>query len=344
MANSGLRMPIVADIVLHEQPDVMAARLDPAQLAQVLEQGARRFNTPIALPLMDLSLEKAFLGKALGIPEAEWATFHLHSLPDEATLAKAMETIAGPLPPLMQSAADALEVLGKNAQDLYVCGMAIGPLSLATKLVDDPIVSIAMAASGMSAEDDEDVELFECVLKLSMAVIERNLRAQLEKKPAAIFIAEPAANMVYISPNQMAQGSDIFERYAMSLNRRIRDFVEESGAQLFFHCCGELTDEMVKAFGDLRPVILSLGSPRKLWEIEHLVPKDVVLFGNLPSKKFFSEKEITVPQVEELARELLEKMKATNHPFILGSECDILCVPGCHDEIVKKIDAFIHVH
>ncbi len=30
------------------------------------------------------------------------------------------------------------------------------------------------------------------------------------------------------------------------------------------------------------------------------------------------------------------------HPFILGSECDVLHVPGAADMIAKKVDAFVN--
>ncbi|OGV73775.1 MAG: hypothetical protein A3K18_17470 [Lentisphaerae bacterium RIFOXYA12_64_32] len=43
------------------------------------------------------------------------------------------------------------------------------------------------------------------------------------------------------------------------------------------------------------------------------------------------------------AADLLEqKMHAVGHPFILGSECDILSVPGCKDTITRKVDALIN--
>lgn len=341
-ARAGLRMPIVADIVLHEQADPAAVRQSPGALARVLETAARRFGTPLAFPLMDLSLEKHFIGEVLGVPQDKRATFHLEkALAPEALKAAETALAASPLPPLMAANTGALEVLARSAPDLVPCGMTIGPFSLATKLLADPIVAVAMAASGAEADEDDDVALLESALRLSMAVIERNLTVQLAAGAAMIFVAEPAANLVYISPKQLVGGDDIFERCVMAHNRRIRDIVEAAGAELLFHCCGELTDEMVRRFGDLRPAVLSLGSPRKLWEIAPLVPDDVVIFGNLPSKKFFSKNEITVAQVEALARELVQKMSATGHPFILGSECDILHVCGCGDEILSKITAFL---
>lgn len=36
-------------------------------------------------------------------------------------------------------------------------------------------------------------------------------------------------------------------------------------------------------------------------------------------------------------------MRQTGHPFVLGSECDILSVPGSEREIVSKVEAFLKV-
>jgi hypothetical protein len=36
-----------------------------------------------------------------------------------------------------------------------------------------------------------------------------------------------------------------------------------------------------------------------------------------------------------------EKMRDTGHPFILGSECDVLSVPGSEREILAKVEAFM---
>ena len=51
--------------------------------------------------------------------------------------------------------------------------------------------------------------------------------------------------------------------------------------------------------------------------------------------------QLTVAEVERLSRNLLEKMEEAGHPFILGSECDVLSVPGSEREILAKVDAFI---
>jgi hypothetical protein len=121
----------------------------------------------------------------------------------------------------------------------------------------------------------------------------------------------------------------------------VKATLDAAGGDLIFHCCGEVTDSMVRAFCRVEPVILSLGSSRRLWEDAAIVPKDIVLFGNLPSKHFYSD-ELTRDEVVRMTCELLERMRATRHPFILGSECDVLSVPGYERVIREKVEAFLH--
>jgi hypothetical protein len=87
----------------------------------------------------------------------------------------------------------------------------------------------------------------------------------------------------------------------------------------------------------LHPVILSLGGSRKLWEDAALVPKDVVLFGNLPSKNFYSDEVLPAGQVAELIR----KMREAGHPHIVGPECDVLHVPDGAEIIRRKVETML---
>ena len=157
----------------------------------------------------------------------------------------------------------------------------------------------------------------------------------------AIFVCEPAANIVYFSHNQLASGSDIFDRYVVRANNILADRIRDGGADLIFHCCGDITDSMVRQFASLDPVMLSLGGSRKLWQDASLVPKSIVLYGNLPSKHFYSDALITEAQVTEQSRELLTKMREAKHPFILGSECDVLSVPEARETITRKVEAML---
>jgi uroporphyrinogen-III decarboxylase len=242
--------------------------------------------------------------------------------------------------PRLKANVDAISFVAKNT-DLVPVGMSIGPFSLMTKLLSDPITPVYMAGMGLTAENDPEVKTIETLMELAVEVILCSLKAQALAGAKAFFIAEPAANKVYISPKQMADGSDIFERIVLKYLRQIKSELDIAGIDLIFHCCGELTEEMLKGFTSLKPAMLSLGSSRKLWEDAAIVPKDIVLYGNLPSKKFFSDDSITLAQVRRNALELHEKMKTTGHPFILGTECDVLSVDGCKKTIMSKAMAIV---
>jgi hypothetical protein len=122
--------------------------------------------------------------------------------------------------------------------------------------------------------------------------------------------------------------------------KKIKGFLDGAGVDLIFHDCGELDDAMVSRFVSLNPVMLSLGSSRKLWEDERLIPKDIVIYGNMPTKNFHSDA-FTREDSADMACEIICHMKETGHPFILGSECDVLSVPGREDIIKSKVHAFL---
>lgn len=225
--------------------------------------------------------------------------------------------------------------------DLLPIGMAIGPFSLMTKLISDPITPICLAGNGVTAEEDDEVRAVEQVLELAIAVILRSVTAQIDAGAKAIFIAEPAANKVFLSPNQIEDGADIFERYVMQYNRRLKALLDARGVDIFFHCCGEITPYMLEQFCELDPAILSLGSSRLLWEDAAYIPKTTVVFGNLPSKKFYSDALFSVDNVLAQGSWLIDRMHHAGHPFILGSECDLLSVPGCEETIMNKALAIL---
>lgn len=341
LAAGGLRLPIGTDLVLHEESDPRAVRNNGAALAGVIERAARCWGTSLAIPLMDLRLEKTDLLVMAGVPEVEAETYHFTSPLDEAMLAKLCGDHAEPVCAGSRARDEALAIISRQ-RDLVPVGMAIGPFSLTTRLLADPITAGAMAGSGVKADESDEVRLlWQCLLVAEAAVL-RSVRSQIRHGAKAIMVCEPAACTAYISPRQIKAGSGLFEHLVMEPNLRLKAVMDEAGCDLIFHDCGELTDSMVEAFAcRLHPVILSLGSSRKLWKDARLVPKDVVLYGNLPSKHFYSDETMPVSEVIRRTGELAAKMKACGHPHILGSECDVLFVPDAQQTIRKKVDAML---
>ncbi|MBK8477927.1 MAG: hypothetical protein IPL39_16970 [Opitutaceae bacterium] len=224
---------------------------------------------------------------------------------------------------------------------LLPIGMCIGPFSLTTKLMADPITPVFLAGSGISAQEDADVALLEACLELSLTCVLEQVERAVAAGARAVFVAEPAANQVYFSPLQLAEGSDNFERYVLAPNRRVAELLASRDVDLLFHCCGEITEPMLDGFCSLRPSLLSLGSSRRLWEDATRVPKEIVLYGNLPSKMFYSDAIMPLARVAEEAAELAARMAASGHPFILGTECDTLHVPEYAATIGAKVDRLL---
>jgi hypothetical protein len=341
LAARGLCMPIGTDLVMHEEREPEMVRNDGVALGRVIERAARRWGTPLAVPLMDLRLEKIDLLALAGVAETEAERFHFTSPLDETVLATLLGAQAVPLCAGSTARDEALAYID-TLPDLVPVGMAIGPFSLTTRLLADPITLTAMAGSGVEAGDSDEVKLLWQCLRVSEAAVLRSLRSQILHGARAIMICEPTACSAFISPRQLKAGSNLFERLVMEPNLRLKAALEDAGCDLIFHDCGELIDPMVEAFANqLHPVILSLGSSRKLWEDARLVPEDVVLYGNLPTKSFYSDGAMPIEEVIRRRDELVANMKACGHPHIVGSECDVLFVPEAQETIRRKVDAMM---
>ena len=324
-------MPIGTHLVLHQHTEPEAILLDGCRLGEVLTETAERFKTPLAVPLMDLTLEKEALLLSMGVPTTEISQFHFTEPP------VAPKTIELTL--RMKASCEAISHVAKTTK-LVPMGMSIGPFSLMTKLLSDPITPVFLAGTGATAAEEPDVALVEAALVVGEKVIATYLDAQIAAGAKAVIVCEPAANLVYFSPKQLEDDFAVFDRFVMEPMRRVAQQLARHGVDLIFHDCGELTEGMVKRFGTLGAAMISLGSSRKLWEDAAFIPKDTVLYGNLPTKRFYAA-QLSTAEVERMAEELLAKMRAAKHPFVLGSECDVLSVPGSEREIFSKVDAFM---
>lgn len=339
LAASGHRAPVAADLVLHEKSDPQAIKHDGARLGAVIAEAARRYDSPLAIPLMDLSVEKQAMLEALQVPAGDIDTYHFGQPPTEDQIEKVKTICNGRSTVRMAANCDATTWIVENHPDLLPIGMSIGPFSLLVKLMEDAIMAVYFTAAGMSDQQEPTVAIARRCLELAEIVITASIRAQIQAGAKAIFVCEPAANVVYLSPHQWETG--IFQQFVMEPNQRLRQVMREMDCDLILHDCGELTDAMVGELVKLDPAILSLGASRVLWEDARLVPETTVLYGNLPSKQFYSDSIMPRDKVEQLTLELQQKMKQTGRPFILGSECDVLSVQGSETTIKAKVQTML---
>jgi hypothetical protein len=75
--------------------------------------------------------------------------------------------------------------------------------------------------------------------------------------------------------------------------------------------------EMIKALGALEPAMISFGSPVNSWVVEPLVPVNLVIYGNMSTKRFYADGNMPLDRVKELAHEIEAKLKG-HRTFILG--------------------------
>lgn len=337
LAAQGHRMPIATDLILHQQTDPAAILLSGERLGRTIALAAAEFRTPLGLLLMDLKVEKAAIAAHWGQPAGSVDSFHFAAAPAETGVRDYLRSLPR-LDPTPRIAANlgAIRFLADRTA-LVPAGMSIGPFSLLTKLLADPITPVFLAGAGATAEDEAEVATLERALELSVGFVLDYVGRQIDAGATTIFIAEPAANKVYLSPNQLDAGSDILERFVLAPNRRIAALLEARGVDHVFHCCGELVDPILDGFNSLRPAMLSLGSSRELWRDAARIAKDVVLYGNLPSKQFYSDELIRPERIPQMVDALQARMREAGHPFILGTECDTLHVPGSGDTILRKV-------
>lgn len=340
LARAGARMPIGTDLVLHERPDPERVRRDGRALAEVVRESAARWRTPLAVPLMDLRLEKADLVALLGL-DGEPDTVHFDQPPTDEELSRVEASAEAPFLAEQQAQLDAITEVAGDPR-LVPLGMAIGPFSLTTKLLSDPITAVGLLGYGLTADDEPSIEALTRCHRLAEWAVRRSLRAQLAAGAAAVIVCEPAASSLFVSPRQIEAGSPVFDRLVIEPLQRLQAQLAEAGALLVLHDCGELTTGMVKALATrVRPAVLSLGASRRLWEDAAVVPDETVLFGNLPTKHFHCDATLPIERVRELTRELVSRMRAIGRPFILGSECDVLHVPGSGETIRSKVAAML---
>ncbi|MEN8251496.1 MAG: uroporphyrinogen decarboxylase family protein [Bacteroidota bacterium] len=341
LAASNKRMVFGVDLILQEKHNHDEILLNGEMLGKAVEETTKRFNMEVALPYMDLDIEKMDLLGTLGISPSELDTFHFTDQNLTEEVIEKVNNIDKITPTQRLTATcDAITYIKNNTNYLPV-GMCIGPFSFITKLLSDPISPVFLASAGITSEDDHSVKTLELTMELATKVILRSVKMQIDAGAKAICVCEPAANSAYISPDTLFEDDeDVFDRLVLSYNFKIKELFDKHDVDLILHDCGELTPVMVKKLCKLDPVILSLGSSQKLWEEANIVPKDIVLFGNLPTKQFFMDS-VTDETVLELTNDLDKKMCATGHPYIMGSECDVLLVDGYEEVIKKKVELML---
>ena len=171
-------MPIGTDLILQQEKDPESIRRDGRALGTVIERAARRYRTLLAFPLMDLTTEKIDLLALLGVQGGAAGSYHFSEAPSADTVGRVAGESARPFPAVCDAAQLALRYIAEET-DLLPVGMLIGPFSLMTRLLADPITAVALAGSGVSGRESAEALLVERILALALITVLRSAEAQI---------------------------------------------------------------------------------------------------------------------------------------------------------------------
>ena len=141
------------------------------------------------------------------------------------------------------------------------------------------------------------------------SAVAREIRSLAVAGSPAIVVEEPELN---VSTLPQPFESVVLEHYA-----RLREVFLDARVDALLQVTGVLTRDHVSGLARaLHPAVLSLGPSRPLCEDVALVPKDIVLHGNLDSSLFTGSMDDLTRHALRLRRE----MRATGHPHLLGTD------------------------
>jgi uroporphyrinogen decarboxylase len=272
---------------------------DPAKQVEAQKAIHLKYQTPMLLLGMDLSVEAEEFGADLHFAEDEIPTV----VGRRVTCRGEIEALEVPCVGARRSQS-CLEIVRQLAQwtgHPPVLGGIIGPFSLAGRLFG--LTEIMM----LTAVEPETVHL---LLEKTTAFLLNYAKAQQAAGAKGIIMAEPSAGL--LSPRSLGAFSSAYIQSIVNATRG-DDF------DFILHNCAARLGHLPEILKVGAPVY-HFGAPMNIPAALASVPEGIILCGNLDPVKVFCES--TPEQLEQTARELLEETRAYRN-FVLSSGCDI---------------------
>lgn len=264
------------------------------QLATLLALAAK-VEPDIVMPMMDLSIECEAMGLPICFPENESPSVKahpVHSSLDLQTL-KPFQVEQG----RVQVFLDTITGLKKHT-DAAVCAYVCGPFTLAGLLMG--ATKILMA----SYDDSQGVKE---IISFCGDFIEKYSKALEVHGADSICILDPTA--VMLSPDTFAEfAGNYVEKVVAALN-----------IPSILHICGNTT-HLIGKMVDTGVQGLSLDMDVDIAEILKIVPKNVVIMGNIDSKNLMPS---GTPRAIESETENLLRLTEDFDNFIPATGCDL---------------------
>jgi len=256
-----------------------------------------KFSPDGIFPMMDLTVEIEALGLEIDFPENDNPSVPKHPIKNREDL----EIIKSRWQGITGRMSTFIEVTKKITKKYSIIkgGYVIGPFTMAGEL---------MGADNIAINVMLHPELVSEFVDFSLEVISEYARDLFNVGADTIAVLEPLA--VLLSPRQYQKFSlHPFKKLVSTLNNK----------PLILHICGN-TNHLVKLMCDSGAIGLSLDSKMNFKELKNIIPKEIVLIGNLDPVKVFLQS--TPKEVAEATKILKESMKDVDN-FILSSGCDI---------------------
>ena len=290
-----------------------------AKPREVFQDGALQFRciealaaeTPsdMLVTFMDLSVEAEAFGAPVSYSDYENPTIAGKIVSDATEIAALAlpEIGAGRTGEVLRCA----ELCGRRL-DRPVLGGMIGPFSLAGRLADMTEMMILAAVEPETAmallEKTSDF-----LMKYALALREAGVDG--------LLIAEPAAGL--LSPEMCAQFSAVYLR-------KIVAAVQNDEFMVVLHNCGNAAGAQIPELLSVGAAALHLGNATDLAQAGTLVPRNVLLMGNVDPVGTL--KEGTPEVVYARTADLLRKMAGYPN-YVLSTGCDV--PPGVSRENVR---------
>ena len=266
---------------------------------QCIEALAAETPSDILVTFMDLSVEAEAFGAPVCYSDHENPTI------SGKIVSSAEEIAALPVPEI--GAGRTGEVLRcaelcSQRLDRPVLGGMIGPFSLAGRLADMTEMMILAAAEPETAM---------ALLEKSSEFLGKYALALRDVGVNGIFIAEPAAGL--LSPEMCAQFSAVYLQ-------RIVAAVQDDEFMVVLHNCGNAAGAQIPELLSVGAAALHLGNATDLVKAGALIPRDVLLMGNVDPVGVLKEgsPEMVYTRTSELLREMADYPN-----YVLSTGCDV---------------------
>lgn len=270
-------------------------------LANGMKVIADRTEAAAIFGMMDLSVEAEAFGSFISFSPNEVPTVIgsiIHTLEDANKLS---------VPSVGQGRTgryiDAVRLARKDISDRPIFASAIGPFSLAGRLLD---VSEALTMC------ITEPPLVHSVLNKIVPFLVDYIKAYQENGADGVVIAEPLAGI--LSPRLARLFSEPYVREIV-LQTKNDDFL------VFYHNCGNNTIHMVDSILATGCDGYHFGNSVNMKDILSQIPEDELVMGNIdPAAQFLNG---TTDSIYQQAYDLLEECSPDHPNFVISSGCDV---------------------